>query len=998
MSNLGIPKIDARTEKDILNYIEKTAPYYTPKWRFNPADPDVGTALCLIYSKMFAETIDRFNQSPYNNMLALFNRLGAGLLPAVPSEGYVYFSLSASAAEEGSYVKKGLKLFADLDGIPDPCVFETEEDVFVTPASVEHIFAVSGMQDKIIHAFSAEDNPEGAKQAALFDYAAKSLNSHVMYVNNDDIFEIGGGATVCVRLDPRTAGAEDYKKLADPSLAAWFYHGTEGYEPFSGVKAADDCLMLLKGESTNPFFKTEEKDREGHYIKCVVKNIWAFTNFPVSNMRISSACGELAPDVMYANDYLLDKYGFFPFGENYAIYDDFYIACNEAFVKKGAQVTVSFALDFRKIAIERAEAVLDIDWKPVMKKDAFRIEEDYEISIAESVWEYFNGSGWIKLNTASDMETVFCANGGELKKKLIKLVFTCPHDMSGVLVNAFEGRYIRARILKVNNAYKTRGYVITPWIEGVSVNYSYTDGGLAPNLVITENNTETDIYEKRRLHAPGCSFIPFRPMKEQGPALYFGFEIPPVGSPVRVLFSMLRHAGGKMPELYWEYYSPVGFKKLNVMDLTNGFKNTGLLTFTGESDMKRAVFFGQDLYWLRATDINAAYDNPNLGKRPVISDMHMNAVPVANKDTVPEEFFMIDSQEKNKIFKLIYGKVTDIEVWVNERNTVGESERKSLEKAGSARVVYNENGSVSDVWVKWTEVSDFLQSDPDCRHYIVDRNEGRVLFSDGANGKIPASLENESIRIAYRTGGGKHANVAPGAISRMNESIGFINLVCNPYKTTGGCDMENTESSLSRNANRLKHAGRAVCAGDYENMAREVAGGNILKVKCFPNVNKYGRREAGTVTLVIMLADSLFEKTKEEVTKYIKENSSFSLANFYVIEPRFLKISVRITAETNDFNNVFDIRNEMNERLKSFLDPLSGNFDGNGWEIGSVPSADQIINGLRNIKGVTVMRDVFMRIERETSRGFEELDYRELKKNLFALPVSGGHDINITVS
>ena len=50
-------------------------PNYVPEWRFNRNDPDPGTALFIIFSEMFQETIDRFNKVPLKNYLAFLNML-----------------------------------------------------------------------------------------------------------------------------------------------------------------------------------------------------------------------------------------------------------------------------------------------------------------------------------------------------------------------------------------------------------------------------------------------------------------------------------------------------------------------------------------------------------------------------------------------------------------------------------------------------------------------------------------------------------------------------------------------------------------------------------------------------------------------------------------------------------------------------------------------------------------------------------------------------------
>ena len=42
--------------EDIIRKIGAAAASYTPEWDFNPGDPDIGSALALVYADMLGET------------------------------------------------------------------------------------------------------------------------------------------------------------------------------------------------------------------------------------------------------------------------------------------------------------------------------------------------------------------------------------------------------------------------------------------------------------------------------------------------------------------------------------------------------------------------------------------------------------------------------------------------------------------------------------------------------------------------------------------------------------------------------------------------------------------------------------------------------------------------------------------------------------------------------------------------------------------------------
>ena len=60
------------------------------------------------------------------------------------------------------------------------------------------------------------------------------------------------------------------------------------------------------------------------------------------------------------------------------------------------------------------------------------------------------------------------------------------------------------------------------------------------------------------------------------------------------------------------------------------------------------------------------------------------------------------------------------------------------------------------------ERENFASSGADDRHYVIDKNEGILQFSDGICGKIPDDTGDGAIRIEYRCGGGKQGNVPAG--------------------------------------------------------------------------------------------------------------------------------------------------------------------------------------------------------------------------------------------
>ena len=58
-------------------------------------------------------------------------------------------------------------------------------------------------------------------------------------------------------------------------------------------------------------------------------------------------------------------------------------------------------------------------------------------------------------------------------------------------------------------------------------------------------------------------------------------------------------------------------------------------------------------------------------------------------------------------------------------------------------------------------------------------------------------------------------------------------------------------------------------------------------------------------------------------------NSLIERHAFSIIEPEFVELSVRAEIYADGFEDVFRIKKQVTDRLAEFLDPVSGNFNGN---------------------------------------------------------------------
>lgn len=102
---------------------------------------------------------------------------------------------------------------------------------------------------------------------------------------------------------------------------------------------------------------------------------------------------------------------------------------------------------------------------------------------------------------------------------------------------------------------------------------------------------------------------------------------------------------------------------------------------------------------------------------------------------------------------------------------------------------------------EWTEVDDFLGSEPADNHYVVElgtNDRATIVFGSGLAGKVPPIGVN-NISVEYRHGANIDGNVGPNTIIVDKTGLTFINGMYNPRQAAGWEEAEgSTEESLAR--------------------------------------------------------------------------------------------------------------------------------------------------------------------------------------------------------
>ncbi|KZE76668.1 hypothetical protein AV654_02925 [Paenibacillus elgii] len=953
---MRVPPIDVRDVLALIRQMQEMTPFYTPEWRFTPEDPDPGTALFLLFARMLGDNISRLNQVPHKNFVAFLNMLDVSQQSSLPAKSYLTFYLS-EGAQETVAVPKGTKVAGTPPEGGEPIIFETAHSVMVTPARLTDMYNVSVRHDRIVRL----DSPSGEeKPAALFRFGTEGdVQEHSLLLKHDHLFRLKHGARIELEMThslKRFKEAALSERLADNGAVTWSYFSGGAWVPFDEAESRGNRLILTKRKLA-PWEETELQEGAGRWLRCKVRSLGAASGTPdlaeleLDGLRIKAdyadlhGDGGIAPERMYFGDIQIDSGGGYPFGDLFAPFGTFYAACEEPLSKRGGKITVSFRLSRREHRLI-PEKPPHIDWKPIMKKkDVDKVDIPDQVSITRVVWEYWNGSAWVRLPVPAAAETLFY----HPVVGHAEFAFVCPADLEQTFVNSEWNYWIRARILHIEHLYSANPLYLSPWIEQVRLKYAYDEPLYPPEACWTRNNAESRDCSGQT-GGSGRPFAPFRLPEGGKPAVYFGFDRAPIRGPISLYFSVLmqKAASGDIPLIEWEYGAGEGsWRPLKTTDGTNGFTQSGTVLFYSPADLAELRMWGRDRYWIRAVNKDARFDSDSPPSPcPLILGVHLNTVAAIQQETVEQETPQTaaagDFPDEASAVVLARTPVVSEEVWVDETGHLAKEELAELELAeGRTDIVRDSEGQVLKCWARYEPVANFLASGPSDRHYRIDRSTGRIYFGDGIHGKRLPNSDIERIKVNYKTGGGERGNLDRLAINQLQTSIAFIQSVVNHEPASGGCEPESLQEALKRGPQLVKHRGRAVTAEDYEWLAREAYPG-IGKVKCLPGRNARMEKERGCVTLVVLPKMGFhdgppFIEMKKRVENYLRERAAYPTAfpgSIQVIGPAWLEIGVQAVLAVKSMEEAAAAESQALSKIGRFLHPLYGGLNGNGWEIG----------------------------------------------------------------
>lgn len=931
-------KRNGKAIQEIYKKIEELSLAYTPEWKFNQKDPDIGSVIALIFSKQIEENRNYFNMVLEEYYIAFINMLNISLLPAHPACVPVIFNLPKGMEVD---LPKGIKLLGEKEGEDQPLIFETTQDIHATSARLTDMFMVSGDTGQI----NVVQEDMGF---TLFDFSKKGIDNQVLLLYHSSVFDIEK-EPIILKFSGDSMFSE---KLAKKNFCLSYYT-EEGVMPVEIIQLQGNQVIVQKEKNCKKI------EKQGNmYSLFILENFVPAKEVRVENIEISSMGRASVPDIVSNGTTELEVGGFFLFGDILQLFSECYIGHASYFTKPDATLTICFQVEFKEHLFsgylpagysanpqkQKADNLPLIKRKPKPGGEVF-----YGKAYVEEISvEYYNGIGWRRV--LKEKAQIFAkAEAGNYK-----LSFVCPADWAVSEINGRQMPFLRIRLLKAENCYKQPCYHYVPFIKELSISYTYNKRMKRPERLEQIIGTKRIDITKEFLQGNGA--VLFSKGEYQETALYLGFDKQFENGPISMWFDIKENKG--IPLTYF-YSSVNGFKPLKITDYTENMAYSGQILFMPPIDMASFLLEGKERYWIKIAL------KKQQEEKPYIRRIFLNMAEAWNVETL-ETKELIPSQ-----------------IGPNMEISLGAI--PSIKNILDARVWTETEGNIKE----WEEVLDFSKSLPTDYHYRLDRLHNKLIFGDGIHVKIP--LIEDSIYITIRLCNGEKGNIGAYHILDTTSNMPLIEKIYNPVPAFYGSDTETLQSALKRGSYILSGKKRLIARADYIREAL-VFSDKVDKAECI--VGKDGK-----ITIVLLMKDFekgpySFCKLKNNFKEHLLKNCEVTIdaKEIEIVEPTFVEVSVSAWISVD--KDKLAVKKKVEEELVEYFTPIK-NQKNNGWEIGSLPTLPQILIKISSVKGVNTVDHLVVTGRYKDFSGIHKADIGHMPySGLFACK-SGIHNITV---
>lgn len=995
-------------KEEIEDRIKTLAASYVPEWHFDPANPDIGGTIAKIFAGQMDGNLNRYYQVIDKYHEEFINMMGMSLSSAKPAYCVVALSLAANTIP-GLQLHKGTKFLTGSEE-EEQLIFEAQHNLYITNSELSSMFMTEQKTGKIVPirgefssaSYLPEEETEGASESEeaeetdknafpvpLFSSNKEGIEQHVLLFYHSSAFDVENDL-IYIRLE---GNQKLIRKIQEGSIILYYY-SEEGVLPVEQLQFLEDgyTLAIEKKVKNKKITLKDQKEYSLFFLKAkeAIRE-----NYEIDGIGISSKGSPVQAEGISNAVTDLNQESFDLFSDTLSLYQECYIGHNGYFSKAGANISIKFLVSFLENRISGVQLAEEENLKVIKRKPQNTFVEVFSEVVPEEISvEYFNGIGWKKIPAEVSYSGLF----SEKKEGEYEISFLCPRDWEETQAGAYRGRCIRIQLLKATNCYLRPAIHYYPRIRNLRISYSYKDHFVEPEFVEAICGTDKKNYTSK-LKAKKA-FSAFSPGEYEKDGFYLGFEEKIESGPVSFFFKLEKELMVPAFGCKYEYSSIKGFKQMKVIDQTNHMSRSGTVLFMPPADMAPITLEGKSCYWIRIspTYYEERYDE-NYG--PVIEDILVNAVQVANIETREEEEFYLDETHPGLSVSLGTDNILDVELWVNEMGQMSRHQMMELQRTApeKVRIEYDRMGDILSFYVRWQE-SQVLEHETEKRSYALDRLNGTLHFGDGIHTGLPKVLDDTAFKVRIRCCNGQRGNIDEGTITESMENLMFVNQITNPIRGYGGSNMETIEKVMKRGSNLLRNRGRMVSVRDYTEEILNYSDG-IDKVKCIVGTTLKLEEDDKAVNFVILLKEfknqaGSFQSISSKIKERLLDSCELTVLgkNLHIVEPIFVEISVDIWAETVQTDQGFEIQNTLQECLMNYLNPVR-NEKKSGWEIGTLPQKNQIAMELNVLRKDALIRKMAVTASYIDHRGEHIVDLDELKVNPFMICCNGKHRVHV---
>lgn len=971
-----------KSEMELPFMLNKLAESYLPEWRLDWENQDIGAAIAEIFIEQMED-----NESACRNITDRFGEMISELMqvsakPPIPARTLIHIKVTKGITE-GIKIKKGLKLLG-LAADDEKIIFETDSEIYASSLEVKNIFVEKGSRGRIIPVegefTTSDNNMQYSGGQSIYERQQLILRHSFMFRGEGQVFSI------------KTDSRELVSCVAEGKLEICFV-SNDNLLPVN-ILMAKENEIIFAGD-----FEGRQED-----VVIIRKKAKIRTPIKAQYIYLTSGAPELLPTRVKNTVMDCPPDDFCPFGDTFGMYDECLIVQNLCFCKKGSLIEIGFDLSYRRVLTgEKMETSGKL---PVIKlsKKYEREQPVMDVFPDKIIVEYNSVDGWRRLNTVEPVYDIFAR---EYKgRKSVK--FYCPFDWGNSW--AGENPMLRLQITEAKNCYGHRCIYHVPVIKNMTVKYIYPDyiprgksmeashnmimdnySVCMPEEITAISGIDVSTYKKNEICSDNKLMLFYEDSDDY--EVYICLDRKLTESPVG-MYIMRDGEPVRKKDFEFYYYSSEGFKPLKYHIGTMEREEGGLFILNALLDMREYDYCGVKGFYIKIKPKKSSETfegrNSGEGKWSVI----MNVVEAQNIDTCEMEEYYIEEIEPGMTVPIHERELLKIDLWMDETKeflAAAESGEKLF--TGNEVIKYRDDrGQICKVLVLWKETASFAGGEKDSRVYMLDREGCNIIFGDGIRQKLPRETDNSAFSVRVYKSRGKLGNVEAGAITDTLSNILFIDSVSNITAGKGGSSRETPKEKQDRAFKLIKNHNRLVTEDDYIF--------EILKSSEMIKKAKTVWRE-GRLYIYLLMRDfdrkgGSFSIVKENLRETLPDRSDMLLRSQDIIieQPVFVAISVELWFEPFWGTDIIYVNQKLNQIMENYLSPVRGN-EGEGWEIGVLPSMPRIIMKLAKIRERGIIKDLSVTAVYENNGVKKDCRLQDLKQQAMMIPVNGKHKIHL---